>query len=630
LPREPSRLGPIAFSATLPWVSALVLLPGEFSHYRRWLELGADETALRIAVLSAIVSKTFVALLAIFALLALGSRFVSPRTLRIASLATSFFLLGFLGLDLELQTKTGNNIADYLPFLLDPETFRWAGQGFDAASSVLQVVGKLLLALLLAGLAGWAFERWTLRTSRRVGHVALSGLLAVTFLPLVATPFLIETAGAPGPLYHLNERMPWVWSAASGSGSTEMESSQLRAQEIYSRMFPKLAEPTNLAGLLTDRKPLRTPDIVVVVVESLRHDALHRETMPRLWAFSQRGARFDRHFATSNASHYGMFALLYGRSPLTYFATLESQEPPTLPTYLRTAGYSTHYVSCTNLAWRDMDRFMGAPHFVVERMGDSQFEICDQRVTSRVAALLEPGGRAPRFVLAFLMSTHFGYHYPDGVEPFRPSLPPPNALDLQAERDREALSNRYRNSAHHIDSLLGQMLDGIDLENTVVVITGDHGESLFDDGTIAHSSLLSEIQTRVPLVLSGPGIPEASTRSSPTDHSDLLPTLLARLGVGPESLENLPGRDLMREGARLGEDFVPLVHAKARRGGHDRLALVSRRYAYSIRLDPTTGALRFLGKLRADGRPSRQPMTREDGDRAIRWFDRYLDDLVIR
>jgi len=625
LQNRSDRSAPFVFALALPLGAALGLLPGEFTHYKRWLELGSDETALRLAVLFAIFSKTLVPLLSSLALLGLFARSIEPRTLRIFSLLTSFLVLGFLGVDLELQKITGNNISDYLPYLLDPATFRWAGEGFDAGPGLLHVARNLVLALAPAGALAWMLESWVARSARRRGRISIAVLVGFALVPLVAAPFLQQSGGSPGYLYHLNERLPWTWNASIGSGDAIMEDSQLRAQELYARTLPWSVNRAGLAAGLAGEEPVETPDIVLVMVESLRHDALDRETMPNVWALSERGVRFENHYATSNASHYGLFALLYGRSPLRYFETLESEEQPTLPTLLHEWGYTNHYLSCADIHWREMDRFLGAPHFSVERMSAESLEECDREVMARGAALLEPGSRPPRLVLIFLMSTHFGYHYPVGVEPFAPALPPPNAIELDATLDREALVNRYRNSAHFVDSLIGSFLDDIEGEDKLVVVTGDHGESLFDDGTIAHSSLLSEIQTRVPLAMSGPGFYSGASRKGPTDHSDLLPTLLARLGIDQARLEDYPGHDLLDE---VGPEFVPLVRAKARRSGNDHVALVSAEHRYSIRLDATRAELRFLGKLGKDGRPSREPMSEVEGARALRWFDQYLNSVV--
>jgi hypothetical protein len=630
----PSRLAAFAFAMVLPLAAALALLPGEFSHYKRWLELGADETALRIAVLSAIFSKTLVALLVCIAFLACCARSLQPRTLHALSLLTSLVVLGFVVADLELQRIVGNNISDYLPYLLDPSTFRWAGEGFHVGPALSEVGRKLALAFILAGLLAWILERWVARSPGRRGRPVILGLFGFALLPLIAEPFLLRAGGTPAVLYHLSERLPWTWNENLGRINAAMESSQSQAQQLYARALPELVRTPRRAGRMVEEGPTATPDILITVVESLRHDVLDQETMPNVWAMSapqtesgspsKQGIRLDSHYATSNASHYGMFALLYGRSPVFYYETLDSREPPTLPKQLREWGYTTHYLTCTDIHWREMDQFLGPPHFVVEPMQGGSLEDCDREVVSRAATLLQPGERAPRLVLIFLMSTHFGYHYPIGSEPFRPASDPPNALELDRSRDRDALMNRYRNSAHYVDSLIGSLFDRIALEQTLVVVTGDHGESLFDDGTIAHSSLLSEIQTRVPLAMSGPGVSSQTVRSGPTDHTDLLPTLFARLGVEPASLAAYPGRDLLSAGA---SEFVPLVHAKARRSTSDRIALVSPEFRYAIRLDAARGEMRFLGKLKTDGRPSREGVSQIEGARVVRWFDQYLESI---
>jgi hypothetical protein len=627
LQRVPSRLGPLVFAAVLPLATALALLPGEFTHYKRWLELGTDETALRLAVLSAILSKTLLAITAAFAFMILCARFAAPRTLRVLSLMISILVLGFVAVDLELQRNTGNNIDHYFPFLLDPETFRWAGQGFDVWPGLLRVAMNLCFALVPAGVIAWVVEHWVARSAVRRGRALLSGLLALVVLVLISEPLFQRIGGAPAHLYHLREQMPWSWNSGIGIGGLNLATSQVEAQQLYARALPKLTEPRSLAGLLEKKRPAATPDILVIAVESLRYDALDPDTMPRLWAWSNQGVRLGAHYATSNASHYGMFALLYGRSPLFYFETVDGGEPPTLPTQLRQWGYTTHHITCTDIHWRGMDRFMGSEHFSVERMHGASLDACDRDVVERASSLLEPGERAPRFVLAFLMSTHFGYHFPDGVEPFQPSAAPPNALELNPDRDadREALKNRYRNSAHYVDSLIGSLLDRVNAEQTLVVVTGDHGESLLDYGTIAHTSLLSEIQKRVPFAMTGPGVLPGSARQGPTDHSDLLPTLLARLSVSREHLEAYPGQDMLQA---TGSPFVALVHAKARASEDDRIALVSPEFRYSIRLDAGEGELRFLGELGRDGRPSREGVAEQAGTRAVDWLDRYLNSLT--
>jgi phosphoglycerol transferase MdoB-like AlkP superfamily enzyme len=629
-PRD--RRPALAFAAVLPLATTLVLLPGEFTHYKRWLELGSDETALRLTVLAAILSKTLVPIAVGLGGLALCARFLSPRRLRVAAFGLSLLVLGALGLDLELQRNTGNHFGRYMPFLLDPETFVWAGRGFDIWPSVLEVLGRVGLALLPAAAVAWFAERWVERASARRGRILLATLVGSVGVLLIAPPMLARVVAAPMPLYHLTEQMPWSWTTGSDFRSGEIGLAQRDAMRIVETARHDLIVPQNLESLITEEAPDGTPDILVLVIESLRHDALSPQTMPRLWSLSEAGLRLDQHYATSNASHYGMFALLYGRSPLRYFETLDTHEPPTLPAQLRQWGYDTHHLTCSDLRWREMDRFLGSPHFDAERIRAGSLDECDRKLMTRAAALLAPGIRPPRFVLGFLMSTHFGYHFPDGETPFQPSAPDPNALALRADADPTPLRNRYRNSAHYIDSLIASLVARVDAEQTLIVVTGDHGESLFDDGTIAHSSRLSEVQTRVPLAIFGAGVTPGATRRGPTDHTDVLPTLLARLGIEPDRLDAYPGHDLATD---TKSPFVALIHARASRGGPDRIALISPEARHALRLDLESGEILLLGRLHPDGRPARNrpSYTDEDADekrddaRVVNWLEEYLETL---
>ena len=168
--RVTSRLGPLVFAVVLPLTATVALLPGEFTHYKRFLELGVDQTGLRVAVLAAILSKTLIALLSGLGLLVLGSRFIGPRSLRSLSFALSLLVLGFLSFDLELQKNTGNNLLNYVPFLFDSDTFLWAGQGFEVGPSALRVARNLMSALIPASILAWLVERWVVAAPARRGR----------------------------------------------------------------------------------------------------------------------------------------------------------------------------------------------------------------------------------------------------------------------------------------------------------------------------------------------------------------------------------------------------------------------------------------------------------------------------
>ncbi|MEM9174669.1 MAG: sulfatase-like hydrolase/transferase [Myxococcota bacterium] len=620
--------GPLVFALALPLFAALAQAPSEFAYYRRWLELGSDEAGLRALVALLLFAKTGIVLAGLALGLLFGARRVSAAGMRLAALVGTFVVLGLVAADLEVKRLTGNALAVYLPFLFEAETLVWAGTGFDPGPAVLRTLGRAAALVGLAAVPAFALERWTRADSpRRARRVVATAFAVFAFAPAAG---LVAAAFAPAVvLSELRDQVPGFGSIAlfapAEERATRAASAAVAAR--YAEALPALrAAPRALP--VPPIGPDAGPDVLLVVVESLRADALDPGTMPFLSAWSRRGLRLDRHAATSNASHYGLFALLYGRSPLRYFETVASDESPTLVEALRRAGYARHLVTCAELDWRRMKRFMGPPHFALERLAGPDLAACDREVITRARALLAEPGDAPRLVLAFLMSTHFGFHHPeppDFLAPFAPALPPPNASTLDPERDRAALHNRYRNSAHYVDALLAELLEPIETERTLVVVTGDHGESLYDDGTLAHASRLSAVQVRVPFVLAGPGVPPDLVRDTPTDHADVARTVLARLGASDDALARLPGRDLVDGAPRA---FLPWIHAKARPDGVDRVALVGDDVRVALRLDPERGRARVVGPLDEAGRLVRRALSAPSSARVADWLGAYLSETV--
>ena len=89
-----------------------------------------------------------------------------------------------------------------------------------------------------------------------------------------------------------------------------------------------------------------------------------------------------------------------------------------------------------------------------------------------------------------------------------------------------------------------KVLRSIDLKQNIVVITGDHGESMGEDGVFRHGTRMSEIQMRTPCVMVGAGI-EPRKITTATAHYDILPTLLHALAQKNVPVENCQGRDLI-------------------------------------------------------------------------------------
>jgi len=82
------------------------------------------------------------------------------------------------------------------------------------------------------------------------------------------------------------------------------------------------------------------------------------------------------------------------------------------------------------------------------------------------------------------------------------------------------------------------------LDDTLVVVTSDHGEELYEHGSIEHTHSLYDEVVRIPLIFHGPNIPAARVETQ-VGLVDLYPTLLERLGV--EAAQSVSGRALFAE-----------------------------------------------------------------------------------
>jgi hypothetical protein len=112
-------------------------------------------------------------------------------------------------------------------------------------------------------------------------------------------------------------------------------------------------------------------------------------------------------------------------------------------------------------------------------------------------------GEQPLFLYVNFEDTHFPYSH-DGIETL--------VSDVRLARnrivpgEREALWATYVNTAANIDRAVGAVVERVTRargREPGVVITADHGESLFEGGFLGHGYGLDEAQTRVPLVVSG-------------------------------------------------------------------------------------------------------------------------------
>jgi Sulfatase len=222
------------------------------------------------------------------------------------------------------------------------------------------------------------------------------------------------------------------------------------------------------------------PNVIMIVVESFWPDSLN--WMPRLDRWARGGVKFASHYSGSNASHTGWFSLLYSCSALPYDLALNAKVKPQATVTLGRSGYHRTYISSlVHADWRRMGEFLNEQTFddvIIESAND--IPSGDRRVLQRVDQILKNRPNQPQFVAVLLGSTHYPYRYPPDQEIHTPVVSEDtNVLKLNPVKHRDSLLNRYRNAVSFLDHEIATLLNSLDPQKNLIIVTGDHGESLF-------------------------------------------------------------------------------------------------------------------------------------------------------
>lgn len=380
-------------------------------------------------------------------------------------------------------------------------------------------------------------------------------------------------------------------------------------------------------------------NLVLVSLDTLRGDRLGatrngKPLMPRLEAFASRGVRFTRCRAASGHTLASHKALLSGRLPSVWLeafsSALPSQPPavdangyyraalkewphPSVAERLREAGYATAGFADGGYVSRRFGFAEGFDHYVSRRRGMS-------RQCAVARRWLESREDRPFFLFVHTYDIHcpydppprylrlFGHRCRDRLD-FEGTCGKPyfNSLEL-TEDEREHIRIHYDAGVRATDDTLGDFLDWLEsaghLQDTAVIITSDHGESLGERSFVGHGELYDN-QLLVPLVVYVPGL-APDVVDVPVSGVDVGATILDLLtGEVPDGLE---GRTLL---AHMGDEpgdgaervWVAAVAVNEGRSGTTRLRKTAAREPGGLKLivDPDGGTLELFDLERDPG-----------------------------
>jgi len=309
------------------------------------------------------------------------------------------------------------------------------------------------------------------------------------------------------------------------------------------------------------------PNIILFAIDSLRADHMScygypRLTTPYMDRFAAQGTLFERNFSPHIPTTSAYASMLTGMDVFTtQVVALRHQgglreEVKTLPEILREAGYATSCVGFSgNPSSRGFDKYLDYPAWGSWNEGRSpKAQSLNDVALPELDRLVGDG--KPFFLFLRHMDPHAPYlppapyermfYHGDETDPNNKSMEP--VMNFKPFRDffaswmppgisdKDYVIAQYDGAVAYMDACIQTIFTALEArgieEETIVVINGDHGETLYDHECWFDHHGIYDTVLHVPLIIRYPGkVPAGKRIGGYTRHQDLVPTLLELANV---------------------------------------------------------------------------------------------------
>lgn len=275
-------------------------------------------------------------------------------------------------------------------------------------------------------------------------------------------------------------------------------------------------------------------NVLWLAIDTLRYDAFTKDIMPNTYAFSENGYVFNDHYSSSNSTRGGIFGLFYGLPPSYWQVALSAGIPAAIVQATRDQNYALGVFTSATVFKPEFHNtvFVGEKNLRPQSDGNNVFERDADAINDFAEFLGKRKADNKNFFSFIFLDNVHSTAVPEGFKgPFQPAWTTVNHLALKDDTDPTPYFNLYKNSVYYADLNIKKVLDllkdnGYD-ENTVVVITSDHGEEFNDNGDNfwGHNSNFTNAQIKIPLIIKWPGKGRGSVDMT-TSAYDLTATIL--------------------------------------------------------------------------------------------------------
>ncbi len=320
----------------------------------------------------------------------------------------------------------------------------------------------------------------------------------------------------------------------------------------------------NLAALSQKIFPSRSrPNVLLLVCDTLRADHLGcygytRPTSPNIDEFASGALLFENALSSSpwtRPSMGSLFTSLYPHQHKAfYWEDQLDNDCLTLAEIFRNFNYSTFAIQTNVLVTQYYNFHQGFQRFdeIINEKAD--------KVTEKFNSWISKNKTKPFFAYLHFMDVHLPYEAPrefnrifepETIDSVLNDIPGAYEVRILNEvglspQDKQHFINMYDAEIRYFDHYFGQIIDNLKkldiLEDTIIVLTADHGEEFWDHNGCEHGHTLYNELIHIPLIIKYSSKLQSKRIKTHVKLQDLTPTLLNLCRI--KNTIELRGRDL--------------------------------------------------------------------------------------
>ncbi len=385
-------------------------------------------------------------------------------------------------------------------------------------ATLIPVVILLFLLIFLRAEKRREMKHFLIANAMLIACFAISPIVVARSFPTVATNAFYRTATdflTSGPI-------------VSGKWASDVTGIAVKRRQVPKPNLPENYQPGN--------------NVIVIIDESVRGDHLslngyHRETTPFLDELARKHVlhNWGISAAASTGSRYTYGAIITGLTPDDFpdKTDFKVNTFPTIFQYAKAMNYKTHFFDGQMKAYWggiDDDRMcIDSWQGVLDIPEGRAYETWepDNLIAKRVKDIIYSS--TGNFIFVFKRGSHIPYqnNFPPDQEIWRPSYRTGNKYDIPSGEQLSEVVNAYDNSVRfNVNTFFESLIDDYSKipNNSLIIYTGDHGQTLFEGGRSSHGGN-THAEATVPLFIIGKLAGKVDTNYK-ASHQNLYPTIL--------------------------------------------------------------------------------------------------------